>query len=291
MSRIADVLQKSREARIRRFPSAKGAEPDELSLRPLGEVGIPWQLDDEVVTDEEVAAYEAAPVAPAPPTAAAPAVAPLPPVAPVPLRERQVNFSPDDETVALARKLFLTVDVGPRHVLFGAVDPAGASATLALGLAVALAREASGSVCLVDVNLEGGTLHRSLRLLATPGLSDSIVNRVAVGECLQQVGSETTLSFVAVGSCPEKLRAALADRSTLSELHALLKPFDYVVAHAAPGATHDLAAMGDCFDGAVLILDAATTTGAATRAAAELLKDAGVPLIGTVLSRAAGARG
>jgi Mrp family chromosome partitioning ATPase len=45
-----------------------------------------------------------------------------------------------------------------------------------------------------------------------------------------------------------------------------------------------MAVLGSCFDGALLVADAGTPSGKAARLAAEALKDAGVPLLGTVLS-------
>jgi Mrp family chromosome partitioning ATPase len=198
--------------------------------------------------------------------------------------DTDVTLSPDDETIALARRLFLTDHAGPRHVLVGAIDAAGTSATLALGLAGALGREAGSAVCLIDLNLRGGTLHRRLQLRATPGVSDVIVRGTPVGECLQQVGSATNVSFIGAGSCAEQLHAALRERRTLSSIHVVLKPFGYVVAEASPGWPGEMAVLGSCFDGALLVGPAGTTSGKAARLVAEALKDAGVPLLGTVLS-------
>ena len=271
MSRIADVLQKSREELGRRLQTEPHREA--LGLPSIGEIRVPWQLEDERT------------FAPASPKIPPPRVNPASPPTPFPRAHTPVGLAPAPETVDLARNLFLAGGAPrPRYVLFSAVDSGGASGPLAVRLALGLVQQTSGSICLLDLNLAGGTFHGRLQLDAGPGLSDAVLQGTPMEAWRQIVPFEPRLSFLAAGSRPRELRPLMRDRNTLGAIRTYLEAFDFVVAHGQPGATDDTAALGACFDGVVLVVETWPKSAQATLKAKAALKAAGVRLLGTVLT-------
>jgi Mrp family chromosome partitioning ATPase len=276
MSRIADVLQKARKERE---VSPDGREhPNELVLRTMADVPDSWQLQGR------------------PPGVQAPATPPVTPVElriappPTPIASRRpenvATPQQDDETVALARRVFLGDDgqaARGRRALVATVGPTSRSGSIAIGVALTLARETGRPVSLVDLNVEGATLHDGLQLEGSPGVSDAVLQGMLVDACTQEIPSAPSLRFLASGSDPHALRASLADSRTRNRIRALLGIFDYVVAHAAPLSTADTVALGSLFDGVVLVLEAGKTSPDEVRTTAAALKEADLKVLGTVV--------
>jgi Mrp family chromosome partitioning ATPase len=278
MSRVADALQKKRQER--------GGVPDtsnELVLRTMADVPDEWQLQGSAPVAQPAVAK---PSAPAP--AAPPELRIAPPPTPIASRRRENATAPpqDDEVVALARRVFLGDDgqaARGRRALFAAVGSTSRSGSIAIGLALTLARETSRAVSLVDLNLEGTTLHESLQLEASPGISDAVLQGMLADACTQEILSAPSLRFLASGSDAQGLRASLHESRSRNSIRALLGTFDYVVAHAAALSTADLVALGGLFDGVVLVLEAGKGSPDDLRATAAALKEANVKVLGTVV--------
>ncbi len=279
MSRVADALQKKRQER--------GGVPDtsnELVLRTMADVPDEWQLQGPAPV-EQPAVTKLVPPAPAAPPELR--IAPPPPT-PIASRRRETSTAPpqDDEVVALARRVFLGDDgqaARGRRALFAAVGSTSRSGSIAIGLALTLARETSRAVSLVDLNLEGATLHDALQLEASPGLSDAVLQGMLADACTQEILSAPSLRFLASGSDAQGLRASLHESRSRNRIRALLGTFDYVVAHAAAISTADLVALGGLFDGVVLVLEAGKGSPDDLRATAAALKEANVKVLGTVV--------
>ena len=278
MSRVADALQKKRKER--------GGVPDtsnELVLRTMADVPDEWQLQGSAPVEQPAVTKlsRAAPAAP-------PELRIAPPPTPIASRRREAATAPpqDDEVVALARRVFLGDDGQAgrgRRALFAAVGPTSRSGSIAIGLALTLARETSRPVSLVDLNLEGATLHESLQLEASPGMSDAVLQGMLADACTQEILSAPSLRFLASGSDAQGLRASLHESRSRNRIRALLGTFDYVVAHAAALSTADLVALGGLFDGVVLVLEAGKGSPDDLRATAAALKEANVKVLGTVV--------
>jgi hypothetical protein len=272
MSKIADALQKKRKER-----GVSTDSSNELVLRTMADVQDSWQLQGRSPVTQPVAA--------APTTPADLRIAPPTPIA---SRRSETYGMPlhADDTVAVARKVFLGDDghaARGRRALFAGVGETTRSGSIAVGLALSLARETTRSVSLFDLNLEGATLHDSLQLEASPGLSDAILQGMLADACTQEIPSAPSLRFFACGSDPQGLRASLDDSRTRNRMRALLGVFEYVVAHAEAPSTRDLVALGGLFEGVVLVLEAGRTTPDEVRTVAAALKEADVKVLGTVV--------
>jgi Mrp family chromosome partitioning ATPase len=289
MSRIADVLQKSRKERG--LPD-KGGDASDSGLRPIADVQIPWQLHDVQAGQTDGRSVPLAEKQMAPAALDKPADMPLEQrIAPIPTpiaSRRTVTTiapAPSEETVALARKVFLS-DEGQtgrgRRVLFASVDSPGRSAAIATSLALSVARETPRSVCLIDLNLDA-ILHDSLQLEASPGLSDVVLQGMLADACTQQVLSAPSLQLLAAGSDARGLRATLQESRTRNRIRALLGIFDYVIAHAAPVTAAEAVGLGGLFDGVVLLVEEGQTSSDVIRTMAAALKEADVKVLGTVV--------
>jgi len=278
MSRVADALQKKRKE--------AGGVPDtsnELVLRTMADVPDEWQLQGPAPV-EQPAVTKLVPPAPSAP----PELRIAPPPTPIASRRRETSTAPppDDEVVALARRVFLGDDgqaARGRRALFAAVGSTSRSGSIAIGLALTLARETSRAVSLVDLNLEGATLHDALQLEASPGLSDAVLQGMLADACTQEIPSAPSLRFLASGSDAQGLRASLHESRSRNRIRALLGTFDYVVAHAAALSTADLVALGGLFDGVVLVRETGKGSPDDARATAAALKEANVKVLGTVV--------
>jgi Mrp family chromosome partitioning ATPase len=278
MSRVADALQKKRKE--------GGGVPNtsnELVLRTMADVPDEWQLQGSAPVPQPAVTKIAA----APP-AAPPELRIAPPPTPIASRRHETATAPaqDDEVVALARRVFLGDDGQAgrgRRALFAAVGPTSRSGSIAIGLALTLARETSRPVSLVDLNLEGATLHESLQLDASPGMSDAVLQGMLAAACTQEILSAPSFRFLASGSDAQGLRASIHETRSRNRIRALLGAFDYVVAHAAAMSTADLVTLGGLFDGVVLVLEAGKGSPGDLRATAAALKEANVRVLGTVV--------
>jgi hypothetical protein len=235
------------------------------------------------------ASVAAAP-APAPPVRAVPApaermqAAPPAVAAPTPAAERP-PLVVDDETAALARKLFGVPGAAGhpvQRVLVCAVDAPELSAEIAVGLGLAASRERSTGVALIDLNLDGGvSLHRRLHLDGTPGISDAVLMGLKGRRNIQRVQPSCDLWLIAAGSRPQDLRARLGQPETRRAIGSLAAAFEYAVGYG-PTVGADAIALGECFDGVVLVVDAKATAPDAVPAAAAAFKDGGVAVLGTI---------
>jgi hypothetical protein len=270
MSRIADVLKKARRDK-------GGFEPD---LRTVSEVEVPWQLEDGLPPLPSRTITPAATPAPAPiPAPEASRVAPEP----------EVSIDVDEDTLALARQLFVRPNGegrGARRLLLCPVDARPSSAEIAAGLAAAVAHDTSSSVCLMDLGLDGGTLHRWLHQEGSTGIAETVLQRLPPRACAQHIDSTSDLWFMPAGTRCGELRELLGHAETRRAIRACAGSFDYVVSYAPVSANGgDAVILGECFDGLVLVLDAKTTTPEAARAAAKAFDDAGVRVLGSVVNR------
>ena len=278
MSRVADALLKKRKE-LGGVPNTS----NELVLRTMADVPDEWQLQGSAPVTQPAVAKPSAP-APATP----PELRIAPPPTPIASRRRETATAPpqDDDVVALARRVFLGDDgqaARGRRALFAAVGLTSRSGSIAIELALTLARETSRPVSLVDLNLEGATLHEGLQLEASPGMSDAVLQGMLADACTQEILSAPSLRFLASGSDAQGLRASLHESRSRNRIRALLGTFDYVVAHAAALSTADLVALGGLFDGVVLVLEAGKGSPDDLRATAAALKEANVKVLGTVV--------
>lgn len=188
------------------------------------------------------------------------------------------------EIIKLVRRVFIfPYPHAARAVSFSSIEGNGSSETC-LHAGAALAAQASGSVCLVDANLEAPSLHSFLGVAKFPGLLDAVINPGPIKDYAVQIGRRN-LWLIPSGSPPHEVHSLFASNQLRSRITELKKQFDFVLIDAPPASSHtDGILLGQMTDGVILTLEAHSTRREAARLAKENLKSAGVKILGAVLN-------
>ena len=184
------------------------------------------------------------------------------------------------EILRLVQSIFLSANgSAPKHVMFCGVDTENGSATVCVSAGRTLAATSSKQVCLVDANVRSPRLPRILGIGAAtpfPRISASLRD-----QCEQIQGN----LWLAGADLLTDARGALLPVDALKQSIARLSAeFDCLLIDA-PGARiiADAAILGQLADATVLVVEADVTHRLSARKAKQILDEAGVNLIGTVL--------
>jgi Mrp family chromosome partitioning ATPase len=162
-----------------------------------------------------------------------------------------------------------------RQVVLCAVDQTAIVGTCAR-IARTMAATLPGTVCAVEANLHNSTLESALA--APPELPP----RERTNGCTQ-VGNK--LWFVPAHTLAEAATGALGAVSLRSRLSELRRKFDYSLIQAPPAEFFtETVLLGQLSDGVILVLQARRTHRAVARKMQQILRAAGVPVLGTILT-------
>jgi Mrp family chromosome partitioning ATPase len=195
------------------------------------------------------------------------------PVAPV------AEFSPtvsrvssvyDEQIQSLVQMLFIRQTSGPvRHVGFAAVDPHTETAQMCLDVATALAESGPRDIGLIDARLRSEPLHTQLRLAP---------------------GNRSDASWLIAPRLWLAPRRKWLDENSqrvwdpsLSKLRATTLEFDFSVLCFDP-VNWLTARLGQSCDGVVMVLTAGKTRRLVAARMYEQLRQARIPVLGTVLA-------
>jgi len=152
--------------------------------------------------------------------------------------------------------------------------------TVCAGLAVALARNTTRSVLLVDANLRRPALHERFGIPLGPGLRDFIAgtaSQVAFGT------NVPNLSLLPSGASVQHPAQLMTSETARTRIRALQTRFDYVVVDCPPVlSTVDAVSICRLADGVIVVLRSGLTPREDIERTRELLADA--PLMGVILN-------
>lgn len=179
---------------------------------------------------------------------------------------------------------FMNPDHPPRIVIVTSALPAEGKSTIAANLAISLA-ESGRTVTLVDGDLRRPTVAQSFGLEGSVGLTDVVVDRLAMADALQQAPDNDHLSVLAAGTIPPNPSEILGSERLTHAIESLAK--DGMVIIDAPPIlpVTDAAILGAKFDGVLVVVNAGSTTIdelAKTKASLDRVK---AHLLGAVLNR------
>jgi Mrp family chromosome partitioning ATPase len=171
---------------------------------------------------------------------------------------------------------------GPR-ILFTAAEPGPGVALLAAAAAIGLAQSQDAPTALVEADSSCPELSAWLGL-PERGLSDVLDRRAELGACVQQPAGCPGLRVLpagrqrdaAAGEFASETMRALLDELARGSRHVLLAGPSIVTSEEARKLLPRV-------DGAILVLRAGTTRKPAAVRAVEILRLAGVPLLGSIL--------
>lgn len=156
---------------------------------------------------------------------------------------------------------------------------------VAVNLALTLA-ESGKKVALVDCDLRKPVLHRYLKAgHNVKGVSNVLSNQCTLDEALQEL-KEMNLTFLPAGTPPPNPSEMLSQPQMQAMVNTLREKFDVVIFDAPPvSVVTDAAVIGRCVDGAMFVVRSDYAPADAVRGAVKKLQDAGVRVLGSVLTR------
>ncbi len=159
------------------------------------------------------------------------------------------------------------------------------TSTLSLFLACALAQH-HARVLLVDCDLRRGTLAGKADVASTSGLSEVLSDRLTFQECLHVVPSVPGLQILASGNPPEMRSSVLLDSTKMRNLlQTVREQFDFIILNGPPSlGLSDVPALAHVVDGGILVARYKYTKRKLLRRVETVLRSAGVPMVGFVLT-------
>jgi Mrp family chromosome partitioning ATPase len=206
-------------------------------------------------------------------------------VAPVGLRLEIEAAELEEITKVVQRVFLLPGNDAPRTVVFSGTEPGNGCSWVCARVAEVLASQVSGSVCLVDANLQSPGLHAQFAAENVYGLTDSLRMREPIRSFAQPL-SCPRLWLLSSGSAAEDGQSLLSSDRMRLRMTELRTEFDYVLIDTpAISSSHDATSMGAATDGMVMVLKANSSRRESARGAIHDLRAAKVRVLGAVLNQ------
>lgn len=179
---------------------------------------------------------------------------------------------------------YMNPDDPPRVITVTSTSPADGKSTVAANLAVTLAH-AGVPVVLVDADLRRPTVATTFGLPAGAGLSDVVVGRASFVDVLHEATDPQGLVILPAGQLPPNPTELLTSARFKEAIEALAETHMVIVDAPPLLAVPDASVVATRLDGALLVLDAESTTRDELRHAVEALQRVHAPILGAVLNR------
>jgi Mrp family chromosome partitioning ATPase len=191
-----------------------------------------------------------------------------------------------DELLELVHRIFLLQkEEPPRIAVFAGIDSSSGCSQICASVAGALARNASGLVCLLEANFRTPSLPSLFNTTNHYGFADALLGDGPIRSFTKSVGPEK-LRLISAGALGVDSSSLLTTRLVGPRFTELRTGFDFVIVDAPPLTEYaDAIALARLSDGIVLVLEAESTRKQAALRAVEKLRSANVPILGAVLNK------
>jgi len=196
------------------------------------------------------------------------------------------RMSPITEQYRALKTNLATMHAGtpPTSIVVTSARKGEGKTITALNLAVTLADDKESRVVVVDADLRTPAVHRRFGIDNQRGLSDYLTGSVMLEVVLQR-SRLPNLSLLPSGRLPGNPGELLAGRKMDDLLQRLTRDFDHVIIDApAVSAATDASVVGNRADGAIVVVRLGETPKREVFSAMDLLKQARVSILGTVLT-------
>jgi Mrp family chromosome partitioning ATPase len=214
---------------------------------------------------------------------------PAPSQIPVPANE-PLQFAMESSQLAeltkMVQKVFLMPGSEYNHtVIFTSSDEGNGVSWICARVAELLASQITGTVCVVDANLQSPTLHEQFGVGNHHGLSDALRQTGTIRGYVSQL-SRRNLALVSCGSDAKDSQGLVTTDRMRMRLNELRAEFDYVLIDCPSTNVSNVAmSLGSVVDGVVLVLKANATRKDKAREAVRDLQAAKVKVLGAVLNQ------
>jgi len=172
----------------------------------------------------------------------------------------------------------------PRSLVVTSAGPLEGKSTTALNLAVALAQKES-KVLLVDSDLRKSTIHKTLHLDNSTGLTDLILDHGSLQAAVKQFDSVNNLWVLTSGSTPSNPSELLGSSRMKSLVEEAKEEYDYVVFDTPPlMSVSDTAVLASQTDGILVVISPGKLRGEVALRTKELVDRIETPVLGAVLN-------
>jgi Mrp family chromosome partitioning ATPase len=213
----------------------------------------------------------------------APAPVPVPKAGPL---QFDLEGSQLAELAKLVQRVFLLPGSEYNHtVVFTSSDAGNGCSWICARVGELLASQVTGTVCLVDANLESPTLHEQFGVPNHHGLSDALRQTGTIRGYVSQL-SRRNLALVSCGSESKDAQSLVTSDRMRMRLNELRAEFDYVLIDCPSiSASNEALSLGSAADGVILVLKANATRKDRARSAVRDLQAAKVKVLGAVLNQ------
>jgi protein-tyrosine kinase len=190
------------------------------------------------------------------------------------------------ELSKLVQRIFLLPGSEYNHtVVFTSADSGSGCSWICARVGELLASQVTGSVCLVDANMESPTLHDQFGVANHNGLSDALQNPGTIRGYVSQL-SRRNLALVSCGSELEAGQQLVTTDRMRARMSELRSEFDYILIDCPAVSVSNVAlSLGTASDGMVLVLKANETRKDKARGVVRDLQNAKVKVLGAVLNQ------
>jgi len=191
-----------------------------------------------------------------------------------------------EEALKLVQRIFLLqTKEAPHVVVFAGIDHGNGCSRICRAVAEALAKNAAGSVCLVEANFRSPGMPALFGTTNHHGLTDALLHQGPIRSFTKPTSNDR-LWLLSAGTLAADSPTLLSSGHLKTRLAELRAEFDFVIIDAPPLTRYaDAIALGQLADGLVLILEADSTRKKAALMAAANLRSSNIQILGAVLNK------
>ncbi|MDY3207546.1 CpsD/CapB family tyrosine-protein kinase [Clostridium baratii] len=178
--------------------------------------------------------------------------------------------------------MYSSFDKEIKRILVTSAEPGEGKSITSGNLAIAFAHDEK-KVILIDCDLRRPSLHKKFRISNNKGLSDAIINKDKLNDCIQK--RTEYLDILTAGKIPPNPSEMLGSQAMSSLLDELSNIYDVIILDSPPVlAVTDAQILSTKVDGTILVVRGEKTKKDSAIAAKGVLNKVNANILGTVLN-------